>query len=322
MRPVALALLVATACGDNRPSCGYVEILLGLRNVWAPQFAVDDNGVYYSDYDVDGYGTQFLLRMNHTGGGLRALATRPPFLTEFGSGLALDATHAYWTGSSAVGYSFYSSPIAGGETSQLAQLTTCAPFGVAVNSTEMFAGTEGCDDEPSKVYAVARADKATRVVWSAGIFDGDVRALAATEDTLYIGTTIALFAVHTTGTQVINADGAVRHIEIHNGEPVYSVEDYGVYVGRDRVYTYDVTTKGEGAFSLDGDDLYVAEPPRMMYTTLTSQSPRVAVQNMGVVGKIVAHDGHAYWSAVVMPGSVGAFGTFSGGISRVERPCD
>jgi hypothetical protein len=214
------------------------------------------------------------------------------------------------------------SPIAGGETVLLAQLTTCLPDGIAVNSTESFAGTIACEDEPSKVYAVSRADKSVRVAWTSGVLDGDVRALAATEDTLYIGTTVALFAVRASGTQVVNANGAVRHIEIHDGVPVYSVEDYGIYVGGERVYTYQPKTKGEGAFSLDGDDLYVAEPPQMMFTTLTDRNPRVAVKNMGVVGTIVAHDGHAYWSALVMPGAPGGFDTFSGGISRVARPCD
>lgn len=323
MRRVALALLVATACGDNGPSCGHIDILLGLRNVWAPQFAVDDNYVYYSDYDVDGLGTQFLIRMNQTGGGIQALATRPPFLTQFGAGLALDATAVYWTASSEpTGFSLYASPIKGGQTIELTTLPPCAPFAVATNGTEVFAGSTSCEDNASRVFAVTIADKQSRVAWTGGEFDGDVRALGATADTLYVGTTVALFAVRASGTQLINADGAVRHIEVHDGVVYYSVDDVGIYAGGERIYTYDAATKGEGAFSVDGDDLYVAEPPRMMFSTLTDRHPRIAVRNLGETTTIVAHGGYGYWSALVQPGSAGGLDTSSGGISRVSRPCD
>lgn len=324
MRRVALALLVAvTGCGDNGPSCGYVDILLGLRNVWAPQFAVDDNYLYYADYDVDGFGTQFVIRMNHGGGGIRALATRPPFEREFGLGLTVDATSVYWTGSSQpTGFSLYASPIAGGQTSELTTLPACTPYAVAVSDSEVFAGTTSCDDQPSQVFAVTKADKQSRVAWTGGQFDGDVRALAATADTLYVGTTVALFAVRASGTQVVRADGAVRHIEIHDDVVYYSVENAGIYAGGDRIYTYDRATKGEGAFSVDGDDLYVAEPPRMMFQTLTDRHPRVVVENLGQTVTIAAHGGFAYWSALAQPGSAGPLDTFSGGIARVSRPCD
>ena len=323
MRRVALALLVAvTGCGDNGPSCGHVDVLLGLRNVWAPQFAVDDNYVYYSDYDVDGYGTQFVLRMNHTGGGIRALASRPQFEQDFGIGLAVDATTVFWTGSSQpTGFSLYASPIEGGQTSELTALPECTPFAIAFNDTEVFAGSASCDDNPSQVVAVARADRQSRVAWTGGQFDGDVRALAATADTLYVGTTVALFAVRASGTQLIKADGAVRHIEVHDGVVYYSVEDVGIFAGGERIYSYDPDTSGEGAFSLDGEDLYVAEPPRMMFQTLSDRKPQVVVENLGRSVTIAAQGGFAYWSALAQPGSVGPLDTFSGGISRVSRPC-
>lgn len=323
MRRVALALLVATACGDNGPACGYVDILLGYRNVWAPQFAVDDNYIYYSDYDVDGFGTQFVLRMNHEGGGIQALASRPQFETEFGIGLALDAKSVYWAASSQpTGFALFGSPVAGGPTSVLTALPACAPFAIAVNDSEVFAGSVSCDDKPSQVTAVTLAGDQTRVAWTAGEFDGDVRALAATADTLYVGTSVALFAVRTSGTQLINADGAVRHIEIHDGVVYYSVEDVGIYAGGDRIYTYDSATKNEGAFSVDGNDLYVAEPPRMMFMSLIDRQKRVAVENLGDNVTIAANGGFAYWSALVQPGAAGGIDTFSGGISRVTRPCD
>jgi hypothetical protein len=322
MRRVALALLVATGCGDNGPSCGYVDVVLGLRNVWAPQFAVDDNYVYYADYDVDGFGTQFVLRMNHGGGGIQALATRSPFEQQFGIGLTVDATSVYWTGSSQpTGFSLYASPIKGGQTIELTTLPPCTPFAVAANDTEVFAGTASCEDNPSQVFAVTRADKQSRIAWTGGEFDGDVRALAATADTLYVGTTVALFAVRASGTQLVKADGAVRDIEVHDGVVYYSVENVGIYAGGDRVYTYDPATKGEGAFSVDGDDLYVAEPPRMMFETLTERHPQVVVEHLGDTVTIVAHGGYAYWSALVQPGAPGPLDTFSGGISRVTRPC-
>lgn len=330
MRCVALALLVATACGDNGPSCGYVDVLLGLHNVWAPQLAVDDKFVYYSDYDVDGFGTQFLLRMSNTGGGFQALATRPPLQTDFGIGLAMDETSLYWTASSQpTGFSLYASKKTGGPTVELTSLPSCPPFGVATNGTEVFAGSSSCEDNPSRVFAVSLVDQTSRTAWTAGENDGDVRAVAATADTLYIGTTVALFAVRASGTQLLSADGAVRHIEIHDGVVYYSVENVGIFAGGERIYTYDPATKGEGAFSIDDLirlDLYVAEPPRMMLQTLTDPRtrpyPRVVVENLGDGATIVAHGGFAYWSALVQPGAPGGLDTFSGGISRVTRPCD
>src|SRR4029078_6625390 len=136
--------------------------------------------------------------------------------------------------------SLYASPITGGQTSELTTLPSCTPFAVAANDTEVFAGSASCDDVPSQVFAVARAGQQSRIAWTAGEFDGDVRALAATSDTLYVGTSVALFAVRASGTQVINADGAVRHIEIHDGVVYYSVEDVGIYAGGERIYSYDL----------------------------------------------------------------------------------
>src|SRR3954466_7044479 len=124
MRRVLLAglLVAASACGDNAPTCGYVDVLIGGRNVWAPIFAVDATSMYYADYDIDGFGAQLIVRAPREGGPLQGIESRD-YRTAFGEGTALDNGALYWTGTAEpTGYALYATPIQGGETLVLSTL--------------------------------------------------------------------------------------------------------------------------------------------------------------------------------------------------------
>ena len=217
MHRVALAAVVLTAaCGDNGPACGYIDVIVGERNVWAPMLAIDDQYVYYADYDIDGAGTRLMLRGSRDGGGLRSLG-QIGYTDFFGNGLAYDDRNLYWTATSMpTGYSLYISPRAGGAPFPLAALPECVPFGVTTSDTEIFVGMAACQDVPASVTAISKADSSARVAWQAGMYDGDVRALAFAGDRLFIGTSIALFAVDASGPTVITAGNPVRHLEVHD----------------------------------------------------------------------------------------------------------
>ncbi|HUS28136.1 MAG TPA: hypothetical protein VMZ53_06490 [Kofleriaceae bacterium] len=335
MRRVATAalpllLLALGACGDNEPACGHVKVLVGGRNVWSPIFAVDEQHMYYADYDVDGYGTKLLLRASRDGGGLQSLGQVADY-EMFGNGIALDDRNVYWTASrflDNLGYSLYASPRAGGSPFPIANLPPCVPFGVTSSTTEVFAGTSACDAQPSRVTAVDKTTSNARIAWEAGMNDGDVRALAYGGDTLFIATEIALFAVRPSATEVVTAGNTIRHLEVHDDFLYYAEEHDGVYrtplAGgtRELLYAYAPTGERQGAFSLDGDDLYVADPPHMMFVPLATRTPQAIVHDVGSLSEISARDGYAWWSSLVLPAAPGGLDTFSGGIERVARPCD
>ncbi|HTL37229.1 MAG TPA: hypothetical protein VL326_29045 [Kofleriaceae bacterium] len=327
---VALAAAIAVglaACGDNEPECGTVEVLIGEHNVWSPMFAIDERFMYYADYDIDGFGTALVIRASRDGGGLVALG-QLDYGEMFGNGLAYDETNLFWTGSGQeqTYFALNETPRAGGPPYTLAYLPGCVPFGMTTSATEVFAGMASCDPLPSRVTAVDKATGMKRIAWEAGMFDGDVRALAYADDTLFIGTTIALFAIRPSGTNVITAGSPIRHLEIHGGYLYYSEEHYGVFrtptTGgpREQLYEYAPTNDRQGAFSVDGDDLYVAEPPHML--RVRNGSAQIIVNDLGSVSEIAASDGYAWWSALVYPNAPGGFDTFSGAIARVARPCD
>jgi hypothetical protein len=293
-------------------------------------FAVDDRFIYYADYDVDGFGTKLMLRGSREGGGLQSLG-QIQYYEMFGNGLAYDETTVYWTGSrftESLGYALYATPRTGGSGFPLAHLPECVPFGVTTSPTEVFVGMAACGAFPARVTAIDKATHTDRIAWQAGMNDGDVRALAFAGDTLFVATSIALVAVRPTETTVITAGNPVRHLEVHGDLLYYSEANDGIYRtpiaggARERLYVYEATDERQGPFSLEGDDLYLAEPPHMLHMTLASRTPTVVVRDLGSVSEIVARDGHAYWSALVLPGSTGGFDTFSGGIERVARPCD
>lgn len=329
MRCVALAaVLLTAACGDNGPTCGYVDLVVGERNVWAPMLAVDEQYIYYADYDIDGGGTRLMLRGSREGGGLRSLG-QIGYTDFFGNGLAYDDLNLYWTASSEpTGYSLYVTPRVGGPQFPIAALPECVPFGATTSDTEIFIGMAACQNLPARVTAISKADSSERVAWEAGMYDGDVRALAYANDTLFIGTSIALFAVDASGPRVITAGNAVRHLEVHGDQLYYASEADGIYRmpvsggPRERLYAFASSGARQGAFSLDGDDLYISEPPEILFMTLTARNPRVVVTQSGPMSELVARDGYAWWSTLAFPNSPGGLDTFSGAIARISRPCD
>jgi hypothetical protein len=200
----------------------------------------------------------------------------------------------------------------------------CLPFAIATSPANVYVGMAGCGSITSRVFVLG----ADQPVWTAGMNDGDVRSLAYGGDTLFIGTSIGLFAVRPSGTEVITAGNPVRHLEVHGDQLYYASEHEGVYRtpitggARERLYAYAQDADRQGPFSVEGDDLYVSEPPQMLFVPLTSRTPQVLVNDTGSVSEIVARDGYAYWTALVYPNSPGGLDTFSGAIARVARPCD
>lgn len=326
MRCALIALLVA-ACGDSGEACGHLDPLLVYQNVWSPQLALDDVHVFYSDYDVDGFGTQLVWRQPLAGGVEQPIADHRRG-GPLGWGMAVDSSSLFWAAASEpTGNSLYSTPIDGGRTVELAALSLCPPRGIAVSSTHVYAGSIECEGDVARVVSVDRTTGESVIIWLAGSYDGHVQDLAVAGDVLFIGTTAALFRVDAAGTTVLDA-GVIGHIEIHGDTLYYSTEE-GIFAqpvaGRthDAVYTYAPDLEDTGAFSIDGDDLYVAVPPQMLHVSLASGESIVLLENIGKwIGPVIAHDGYAYWSALVVPNSeLDALGTFSGGLFRVARPC-
>lgn len=330
MRRAAIAAALAlAACGDNEPACGHVELLVGERNVWAPMFAVDDHAMYYADYDIDGFGTALLLRASREGGGLQSLG-QLNYGELFGNGLAYDDRNVYWTGSDfeQTAYKVFASPRAGGARFAIGDLPGCVPFGVTTSPTEVFVGSAACESFAARVTAIDKVTGDARIAWTAGMYDGDVRTLAYAGDTLFIGTSIALFAVRPSGIEVLTAGNPVRHLEVHDDTLYYSEAHDGVYrvpvAGgtRERLYAYAAGDEHQGPFAVDGDDLYISEPPHMVFVPLSTGAPQVIVNDVGALSEISAREGYAWWSALVFPNSPGGLDTFSGAIARVARPCD
>lgn len=324
MRSVAVACLVA-ACGDNADPCGYVDPIVTFRNVWSLQLAADATHVYFSDYDVDGYGSQLVIREPRAGGPIQALGNPRPGST-FGRGFALDGAFLYWATIDRESVtSFFASPLEGGMPLLFGTLTSCAPSGVAVDAELAYAGTLGCNDRPSAIAAFPRRGGAASTIWTST--DSDVRELATGGGALFFTTTAGVFALR--GTALETLDGtAGYHVEVHDATLYYSTDE-GIFsmpvTGGDRVrlYTYPAGATEIGSFGVDGSDLYFAESGRMRLATGTGEAARVVVENLGKgVGPIVARDGWAYWSVLFMPDTLGDLYTFSGGVLRVLRPCD
>ena len=116
-------------------------------------------------------------------------------------------------------------------------------------------------------------------------------------------------AVSDSSTQVLAVGDTVRHLEVHDDLLYYSVDRDGIYRrplaggAAELVHAYPMNLEHEGEFTLDGDDLYFAEPPHMMFMTLTDRHPRIIVEDLGEHNVIVALDGFACLSALVMPGT-------------------
>ncbi len=330
MRRVAVACLLAAwplgGCGDNADPCGYVDPIETFKNIWSLQLAVDDTHIYFSDYDIDGDGTHLVLREPLAGGGVQALGIRSAAAV-FGRGLALDGRFLYWASTSTEGSSsLFASPIAGGAPLFLSTLPDCAPSGIAVDGTTSYAGTVACGDVPSSILAVA-GDGTTSTVWTSTVDQGDVRELAAASGTLFFSTTTGVFALRA-GVLEILAGHPGFHLEVHDQTLYYSTDE-GIFsvpvAGGDRVrlYSYPAGATDIGSFGIEGTDLYLAESGHMLLSRSPADTPRVVVENLGRgVGPIVARGGWAYWSVLFMPEAITDFGSFSGGVFRVLRPCD
>jgi hypothetical protein len=322
----ALVLLGLAGCGDNAPACGHVALLDANRNIWGGHIAVDDERVYYSDY-ANQVGTHLVFRQPRDGGQPLVIAAREQ-ASRFGFGMAVDATHVYWTAENEpTGYALLATPRLGGRTLELSAISECTATAVAVDAIDAYASSRRCNngtiDVPAKVIAVPHAGGPSREVWTST--DADVIDLAALDGVVFIATSAGLVRASAVATELV--DGRpTYHVVIAGDELIYSTEEAIVVrplAGGEpqTLYTFVSPVSQPRAFGVDGTDLYIAEPPQMLFLPRGGR-PTPIVRDMGAaITHIVARDGHAYWSTLAVPGSIGLFGTFSGGTMRVAAPC-
>jgi hypothetical protein len=316
-------LLASAGCGDNEPPCGHVEVLDANRNIWPGHIAVDAERVYYSDYD-NGFGTHLVFRQPRDGGqplviGARGMSDR------FGFGMATSASHLYWSAEDiAGGYHLLATPLLGGTTLELTAISTCTANGIAVDELAAYGGSVRCEDQPARVIAKDRDGGPAREVWTS--LDADVSGLAATGGTVYIATSAGLQRVDAGGVLVLLDGRPTYHVVISGDQVVYSTDEsirtFPVAGGAPRtLYTFRTPVTELRAFAVDGDDLYIAEPPELVFVAGDAE-PITLVRDIGaVVTHITARDGAAYWSTLAVRGSLGVIGSFSGAVMRVARPC-
>ncbi|HEY5952112.1 MAG TPA: hypothetical protein VIV40_41730 [Kofleriaceae bacterium] len=323
---VIVALAGCAGCGDNEPACGHAEVLNWDRNIWGGHIAVDGERVYYSDY-ANAVGTHLVFRQPRDGGQALVIAARGE-TSRFGYGMVVDDGHVYWSGENEpVGYTLFATPPLGGRTIELSAISVCTGHGVAVDSVNAYAGSIRCNDGigniAAHVIAVPHLGGPSTELWSS--LDADVSDLAAVGGDVFIATTRGLVRVSPAGTELLDGR-ATYHVEIANDNLVYSTEEMilsrPLAGGAARtLYTFHTPINQPRAFALEGDDMYIVEPPRLLYTRAGSE-PTVLVEDTGAaITHVVARDGAAYWATLAVPGSLGLFGTFSGGVLRALRPC-
>ena len=150
-------------------------------------------------------------------------------------------------------------------------------------------------------------------------------AIAPVNGDIVIGTTAGLVRVSSLGTTLLDGR-AIYHVEVDNDEIVYSTEEeilaQPLSGGAPRTrYSFRTPVDQPRAFATDGGDLYISEPPELIYLA-DGGTPTPIVNNMGAaITHITARDGAAYWATLAMPESLGLLGTFSGGVLKVHRPC-
>ncbi len=322
---IALAVCTAAcmACGDNAPVCGHVEVLEGNRNIWPGQIAVDDERVYFSDYD-NSAGTRLVFRQPRDGGQPLVIAARDE-TQRFGFGMATDERYVFWAAEDApTGYTLFATPLLGGRSLELAGVSLCTANGIAVDAVAVYAGAIRCADEPARVIAVPHDGSGVREIWSS--LDADVTDIVGLGGDVVLATTAGLVRVSGTTTELLDGRPAY-HVVIAGDELVYSTEEeilaMPVAGGTPRtLYIYRTPITEVRAFAVDGDELYIAEPPELFFVR-PGREPTPIVHDIGAaVTHIVARDGAAYWSTLAVRGSIGLPGTFSGAVLRVDRPCE
>ncbi len=323
---LVLGLAASMGCGDNEPACGHAQLMVANRNIWGGQIALDDERIYYSDYD-NGADTHLVFRQPREGGQPLVIAARD-HVSRFGFGMATDAKYLYWSGDSGLtGYILMATPLLGGATLELGGISPCTAHGVAVDSLNAYAGAVRCNDGTdvqSRVVAVPHDGTGAFEVWTSAT--GDVSAIAAQNGTIWIAATNGLYRVSSSGRELLDGQPSY-HVVIANDEVVYSTEEavkaLPLSGGAARtLYTFHTPLDQPRAFAIDGDDLYVVEPPTLVLVTPDAE-PVVLVKDMGgAITHIVAGSGSVYWPTLALPGSVGLLDTFSGGVMRVRRPCD
>lgn len=319
---VAACLAACAGCGDNEPPCGHVAVLDANRNIWAGHIAVDGENVFYSDYD-NGVGTHLVFRQPREGGQPLVIAARGE-THRFGFGMAIDDAFLYWSAESEpIGYTLFATPVLGGRSVQLGALSECTASGIAVDTVGAYAGAIRCNEMPARVIAVPHDGSGARTIWES--VDADVSALAAFAGDVFIATTAGLWRVTPLATELLDGH-AIYHVVVEGDELVYSTEEAILALplagGAPRtLHEYRTPITEPRPFAVDAGDLYIAEPPELVFLPRDGM-PTPIVRDIGApVTHITARDGAAYWPTLAVPGSLGLIGTFSGGVMRVDRPC-
>lgn len=323
---VACFTAALTGCGDNAPECGHVEVLTANRNIWGGHIAVDGERVYFSDYD-NGVGTHLVFRQPREGGQPLVIAARGED-SRFGFGMALDEVAIYWAAEvPPLGYSLLATPLLGGQSQDLTGIGDCTAVGIAVDASNTYAGSircnNGVDDLPARVVVAPHDASPGREIWTSTT--ADVSDLAARDGVVYVATSAGLVRVSDTATDVLDGR-ATYHVVIANDELVYSTEE-AIFAlplagGTARtLYTFHTSLENPRAFAVDGTDLYIAEPPEMLFLPAGGEPVPIVRDMGGAITHITARDGHAYWATLALPGSLGVPGTYSGAVLRVARPC-
>jgi hypothetical protein len=322
----ALLVVCLAACGDNAPACGHVELLAVNRNIWGGHIAVDAERVYYSDYD-NGEGIHLLWRQPRDGGQPLVIAARD-VASRFGFGMAVDDAYVYWAAENEpAGYALLATPRLGGRTLELTAISECTATAVAVDTINSYAGSRHCNngviDVPARVMAVPHLGGGPRELWTSDA--ADVSALAAIDGVVFIGTSAGLWRASETATELI--DGTPTYHVVISGDELVSSTAEAIVTrplaggAAQTLYTFHTPITEPRAFAVDSNDLYIAEPPELVFLTRGGE-PTSIVDNIGAaITHIVARDGHAYWATLALPSSLGLIDTFSGGVMRVERPC-
>jgi hypothetical protein len=322
----ALLVLCLAGCGDNAPACGYVQLLTVNRNIWGGHIAVDDERVYFSDYN-NGIGTHLVFRQPRDGGQALVIGARGES-SRFGFGMTVDGDVLYWSAENEpAGYSLLATPRLGGTTVELSAVSECTAHGVAVDAVNAYAGAVRCNngvtDVPARVTAVPKTTGMSREIWTSTT--ADVSDLVAVDGIVFIATTAGLVRVTETATELLDGRPSY-HVVIAGDELIYSTEE--AILSRPlgdgephTLYSFRTPISQPRAFGVDGTDLYIAEPPEMIFLPRGGE-PTPLVDDMGAaITHIVARDGYAYWATLAVPGSIALLGTYSGGVMRVARPC-